>query len=146
MMWDSTNTIIYLLGGSYMNLGHENSYELILMTVMYGLTRRYSIRTEYEAGNGRTDIIMNPRHEGAIPMVIELKRVDSDAELDDGLDDAMHQIHRMRYYMGMPGKVILVAMSIHVKIPKVRTRIIDNGPEGLSYIPSASDTGIAENE
>lgn len=133
-----------LLGGSYMNLGHENSYELILMTVMYCLTGRYFIRTEYEAGNGRTDIILNPKHEGAIPMVMELKRVDSDADLDEGLDDAMHQIHRMRYYMGMPGAVILVAMSIHVKIPKVRTRIIDNGPDGLSYVPSDEDTGIAE--
>lgn len=133
-----------LLGGSYLNLSNENSYELILMTVMYGLAGRYAVRTEYEAGNGRTDIILSPKHEGTVPLIIELKRVRSDEELDEGLDDAIRQIHRMRYYSGMPGKVILIGMSIHVKTPKVRTQVIDNGPDGLSYVPTDSDMGLVE--
>ena len=133
-----------LLGGSYLNLSNENSYELILMTVMYGLAGRYAVRTEYEAGNGRTDIILSPKHEGIVPLVIELKRVRSDEELDEGLDDAIRQIHRMRYYSGMPGKVILIGMSIHVKTPKVCTQVIDNGPDGLSYVPTDSDMGLVE--
>ena len=44
----------------------------------------------------------------------------------------------------MPGKVILIGMSIHVKTPKVRTQVIDNGPDGLSYVPTDSDMGLVE--
>ena len=56
----------------------------------------------------RRDFILSPKHEGIVPLVIELKRVRSDEELDEGLDDAIRQIHWMRYYSGMPGKVILI--------------------------------------
>ena len=54
---------------------------------------------------------------------------------DAGLDDAIHQIHKRRYYLGMPGKVVLAGMSVYGKIQKARIEIIDNGPDGTSYIP-----------
>ncbi len=122
-----------LLSGSYMNLHVENAYGLILMTVMHSLAKKYEVRTEYDAGNGRTDIIMRPRREGTVPMVFELKKVDAVKKLDAGLDEAMDQIHTKRYYLGMPGKVILIGMSFCVKVPKVRIQVIDNGPDGFSY-------------
>ena len=43
-----------------------------------------------------------------------------------------------------PPTRLLIGMSIHVKTPKVRTQVIDNGPDGLSYVPTDSDMGLVE--
>ena len=112
-----------LMDGSYMNL-RENAYEMIVMTILHGLAKRYDVHTEYEAGYGRTDIILNPRNEGRSAMIMELKVVEKKEDLDDGLKEAMDQIHDRKYYLGMSGKVVLVAMSFWNKVPKVRTDII----------------------
>lgn len=34
---------------------------------------------------------------------------------------------------GMPGKVVLVGVSFFVRTPKVRTEVVDNGPDGFGY-------------
>ena len=122
-----------LLGGSYLNLNIENAYGLILMTVMHSLLRRYTVRTEVASGNGRTDIVLIPKNEGVASMIFELKKVNSEDELNKGLDDAIKQIHDRRYYRGMPGKVILVGIAFWIKIPRVRIEVIENGLDGLSF-------------
>ena len=128
-----------LLEGSYFNLNAENAYGLILMTILHEVAKWYEVRTEYESGNGRTDIILKPRREGMVPMIFELKKVNFENELDAGLDDAIRQIHKRRYYLGMPGKVVLAGMSVYGKIPKARIEIIDNGLDGTSYVPVLDD-------
>ena len=122
-----------LMEGSYLNLNAENSYSLVLMTLMHALTKRYEVKTEYETGNGRADIVLKPRYEGTTSMIFELKKVDSEDLLDRGVEDALDQIRDRRYHMGMPGKVALIGMSFFGKIPKVAVEIVDNGPDGFSY-------------
>lgn len=112
-----------LLDTSYMNL-RENAYEMIVMTIMHGLTPRYDVKTEMEEGYGRTDIVLRPKASGRPNLVFELKVVDSQGQLDSGLDEAMEQIHDRKYYIGMSGKVVLVAMSFWNKVPKVRTDVV----------------------
>ncbi|WP_400239177.1 PD-(D/E)XK nuclease domain-containing protein [Methanomethylophilus alvi] len=114
-----------LLNGSYMNLEKEYAYELILMTVMHSLTRRYDMKTEYESGNGRTDIIMRPRDGGTVPMIFELKRSASEEDLEADADGAISQIHERKYYMGMKGRVVLFGISFWVKVPKVKVEIVE---------------------
>ena len=109
-----------LLGGSYWNLTEERSYELVIMTILYGISERYRIRTEQEGGNGRIDIIMEPKAAGRAGMIIELKKVDSEAELEGAADSALSQIHEKRYYLGMRGTVLLYGISFCGKIPFVR--------------------------
>lgn len=122
-----------LMEGGYLNLNAENSYSLVLMTLMHALTKRYEVKTEYETGNGRADIVLKPRYEGTTSMIFELKKVDSEDLLDRGVEDALDQIRDRRYHMGMPGKVALIGMSFFGKIPKVAMEIVDNGPDGFSY-------------
>lgn len=122
-----------LMEGSYLNLNAENSYSLVLMTLMHALTKRYEVKTEYETGNDRADIVLKPRYEGTTSMIFELKKVDSEDLLDRGVEDALDQIRDRRYHMGMPGKVALIGMSFFGKIPKVAVEIVDNGPDGFSY-------------
>lgn len=114
-----------LLNGSCMNLEKEYAYELILMTVMHSLTRRYDMKTECESGNGRTDIIMRPRDGGTVPMIFELKRSASEKDLEADADGAISQIHERKYYMGMKGRVVLFGISFWVKVPKVKVEIVE---------------------
>lgn len=114
-----------LLGASYLNLTSEYSYQLVLMTMMYSLSRRYDIRTETEEGNGRVDIIMIPKAEGTTPIILELKKVDSENHLDKGLDEAMGQIHEKKYHAGMKGETILIAIAFWGKFPRIRTETVD---------------------
>ena len=108
-----------LLSGSYFNLVDENSYVLVVMTLMHAMGRRYDIRTEVEQGNGRIDLIMRPRSAGTFPMVMEFKKVSSEKELVPAAEAAIKQIHEKKYYLGMEGDVILMGMSFFGKIPRV---------------------------
>ena len=114
-----------LVQGSYWNLTDEKSYELILMTVLFGIASQYRIRTEQEGGNGRIDIIMEPKAAGRAGMIIELKKVDSEAELEGAADSALSQIHEKRYYLGMRGTVLLYGISFCGKIPFIRHERLD---------------------
>ena len=113
-----------LCDASYLNLVDENSYSIMLLAIMHSFNRRYEVRTEVEAGNGRTAIFFRPRNEGTVPMIFELKKVRSEDRLDQGLDEALGQIHDRRYCMGMKGRVILVGMSFFGKTSKVRIETI----------------------
>lgn len=106
-----------LVQGSYWNLTDERSYELILMTVLFSIASQYRIRTEQEGGNGRIDIIMEPRANRRAGIIIELKKVDSEAELERAADEAIVQIHDRKYYLGMKGTVLLYGISFCGKIP-----------------------------
>ena len=114
-----------LVQGSYWNLTDEKSYELILMTVLFGIASQYRIRTEQEGGNGRIDIIMEPKAAGRAGMIIELKKVDSEAELECAASAALSQIHEKRYYLGMHGTVLLYGISFCGKIPFIRHDRLD---------------------
>ncbi len=110
---------------SYMNLRDENAYEMVVMTMLYSLINRYSVRTEREEGNGRIDILLTSKIPGNPNIIVELKVADAEGKLDPALDAAMCQMHERKYYLGMSGKVILTAMAFWGKIPKVRTETVE---------------------
>ena len=122
-----------MLQSSYMNLA-ENTYQAVVMTIMHGLSRMYEVRTESEEGLGRVDIILKSKVESRENMIFELKIADSEEELDAGVDEAIGQIHDRKYYLGMPGKVVLVGLAFWKKIPRGKIEIIDNGPDGTAML------------
>ena len=106
--------------GSYLNLKDENCYELVVMTVLYGIAHYYRIRTEQEWGNGRIDIMMEPIRNGMVPIIIELKKSDKETDLEKDANEGLTQIHEKRYYMGMKGTVLLYSISFWGKVPFVK--------------------------
>ena len=106
--------------GSYFNLKDESSYELVVMTALYGISRYYRIRTEQEWGNGRIDIMMEPTRDGMVPIIIELKKSDREADLEKDVVAGLAQIHERKYYMGMKGTVLLYSISFWGKVPFVK--------------------------
>ena len=118
---------------SYMHLD-EYTYQAVVMTLLTGLRNIYSMKVEPESGNGRADIVLVSKVEGRQNVIIELKRSPDEGSLDSDLDDAMAQIHRRRYYLGMPGKISLLGISFWIKIPRARFEHIDNGPRGTALL------------
>ncbi len=117
-----------LITASYMDLSPstpENPYEIIVATLLLGVCERYTVRTQREAALGRSDIIMFPKAEGDVGMVLELKTVDSEDKMDAGVEEAMNQIHEKRYYGEMPGRdVVLLGICFYSKLAKARTEIV----------------------
>ncbi len=122
-----------MLQSSYMSLA-ESTYQAVMMTIMHGLSKRYDVRTESEEGCGRVDIILKSRSRNRKNLIFELKVAASEEKLDSEVDDAIRQIHKKRYYLGMPGEVVLVGLAFWVKVPKGRIEVIDNGPGGTAML------------
>ena len=108
-----------LVGGSYLNLVDENSYILVVMTLLRGLISDYDVRTEVEQGNGRTDLFLRPLSSNKVPMILEFKKVDSEKDLVPATEEAIRQIRDKRYALGMPSDTVLIGMAFWGKVPKV---------------------------
>ena len=100
-----------LVDGSYFSLKDESSYENIILTMMHGILRGYRVTSQKESGNGRVDLILEPRCEGTVPIIMELKVSESEGSLEDDAAGAIGQIHDRRYYLGMKGDVILIGLA-----------------------------------
>ena len=112
--------------GSYYNLTTELHYEAVLMTILYEMIPSYEVRTETEYGNGRVGIILIPKKENVVPIIIELKKANKEEDLDACVENAVKQIHDRKYYVNMHGKVILIGLAFWGKIPKVIADVIIN--------------------
>ena len=110
--------------GSYYNLSTELHYEAVLMTILYSIISQYDVRSESEEGNGRVDIVMKPKYEGTVPLIIELKKTDSEDKLEQESKEAVRQIHDRKYYLNMHGKIILVGIAFWGKMPKTTIETI----------------------
>ena len=115
-----------LLHGNYLNL-KENAYEVIMMTLMHSLVKRYNVRTEHKSGFGRTDIVLKPRNDGDQYRIFELKVSRSADRLESDAKEAIEQIHRERYHLGMPGEMVLYGISFYGNTLKVLIEKVQDG-------------------
>lgn len=117
----------FLTTTSYLNLSDktpENPYEMMVVTLLIGLCERYTVRTEREMGYGRSDIVMIPKVQGDLGIVMELKIAKTAKDMDSGVDEALKQIHDMRYFKELSGEVLLIGICFHSKQAKARSEII----------------------
>ena len=75
-------------------------------------------------GYGRSDIVMIPKVQGDLGIVMELKIAKTAKDMDSGVDEALKQIHDMKYYKELSGEVLLIGICFHSKQAKARSEII----------------------
>lgn len=119
-----------LIHGNYLNL-KENAYEVIMMTLMHSLVKRYNVRTEHKSGFGRTDIVLEPRNDGDQYRIFELKVSRFADRLETDAKEAIEQIHRERYHLGMPGEVMLYGISFYGNTLKVLIEKVQDGRDNV---------------
>lgn len=105
-----------LADGSYFDFTEEAHYGIVILTMLHGILRGYRVTAQKESGNGRVDLILEPRDAGTVPIIFELKVSDTEDALDRDAEAAIRQIHDRRYYPGMKGDVVLIGMSFFGKI------------------------------
>ena len=105
-----------LQDGSYFTLKDESSYENVVLTMIHGILRGYRIASQRESGNGRLDLVLEPKDDGVIPIIIKLKVSDSESDLGKDAESAVAQIHDRRYYLGIRGDVILIGLAFWGKV------------------------------
>ena len=78
----------------------ESFYHGYLLSMLVGMTD-YSARSNREAGDGRPDIILYPLNPPDPAYIIEIKVKKKFNEMQDGLDEALKQIHDRNYEEGI---------------------------------------------
>ena len=75
-------------------------HNLILGSILY-LEDRYTIDSNIERGFGRTDLTLTPKDRSEAGYIFEFKVVESQEEMEKGLDQALEQIKSKKYDINM---------------------------------------------
>ena len=78
----------------------ESFYHGIFLSMLYG-TPGYSVRSNREEGNGRTDIVLYPNRPKDPAILFELKVRKKFNEMEDGIEEAFTQIRDQKYEEGI---------------------------------------------
>ncbi len=114
-----------LVDGSYYLLKDEQSYELVLLTLMHGILKGYRVCSERESGNGRVDLMLEPVSEGTVLIILELKAAVKETDLDSEVEAGLRQIHDRKYHLGMKGRIILVSLAFCGKMVRSRCEVVE---------------------
>ena len=78
----------------------ESFYHGIFLSMLYG-TPGYSVRSNREEGNGRTDIVLYPNRPKDLAILFELKVRKKFNEMKGGIEEAFTQIRDQKYEEGI---------------------------------------------
>jgi hypothetical protein len=89
----------------------ENSYHMLFLGMCISVSDLYEIRSNIEAGHGRSDILMKSRVEKRRHIIIEFKKAKKGEGLDKLKEKALQQIKANKYYTGLTGSVLCVGVA-----------------------------------
>jgi hypothetical protein len=78
----------------------ESFYHGFFLSLLYGMPN-YSVRSNREEGNGRTDIVLYPESPKDPAYIFEVKQRKKFSEMEDGLKEAFDQIVDQKYEEGI---------------------------------------------
>lgn len=92
---------------SYMD-AKENAYHMLFLGMCITLRGAYKVTSNIEAGYGRSDITLEALSSGYPHMIIEFKQGE---DVDSLKNEALQQILKQKYYMGLKGEVICIGLA-----------------------------------
>ena len=75
----------------------EGFYHGMMLGLAAGMSSRYYIRSNRESGEGRFDLVLEPKLHNLPGIIMEFKAANSEEELSGNAKDALKQIHTKRY-------------------------------------------------
>ena len=103
-------------------LNDEHSYQAFITGMLMYLFGKYTVKSDFEEGNGRYDIRLERRYGNFPNIVIEIKRVPTDSSDDvaeSAAKAALKQIHDRDYLHGLTGSTLLYGIAFRNKRPTV---------------------------
>ena len=86
----------------------ENAYHMLFLGMCITLAGLYKIRSNIEAGHGRSDITMESLTESRPHIVIEFKQGE---DIEALKEEALRQILDNKYYSGLSGEVLCIGLA-----------------------------------
>jgi len=102
----------------------ENSYHMLMLGMCVYLKDKYTVKSNIESGEGRADIMLSPKKDGDMNIILEFKSEDK-YTIETSADRALTQIEEKKYYAGMKGKVLMIGIAHQGKECKVKHKIIN---------------------
>ena len=99
-------------------LNDEHSYQAFITGMLMYLHGKYTVKADFEEGNGRYDIRLERRYGDFPNIVIEIKRVPTDSSDDISITkahEALDQIRNKGYLHGLKGNTLLYGISFRNK-------------------------------
>ena len=103
-------------------LNDEHSYQAFITGMLMYLNGKYTVKADFEDGNGRYDIRLERKYGDFPNIVIEIKRVPTDSSDELALSkakDALEQIKERDYIHGLKGNTLLYGIAFRNKRPTV---------------------------
>lgn len=92
---------------SYMD-AKENAYHMLFLGMCIALRGKYEVKSNIEAGYGRSDITLQALSIDNIHVILEFKQGEDVERLKE---DALQQILDLKYYTGLSGEVLCVGVA-----------------------------------
>ena len=112
-------------------LNDEHSYQAFVTGMLMFLNGKYSVKSDFEEGNGRYDIRLERRYSDFPNIVIEIKRIpidSSDEVAEASARKALEQIRQRDYIHGLEGPTLLYGIAFRNKKPTVISERMDIQP------------------
>ena len=112
-------------------LNDEHSYQAFITGMLMFLNGKYSVKSDFEEGNGRYDIRLERRYSDFPNIVIEIKRIpidSSDEVAEASARKALEQIRQRDYIHGLEGPTLLYGIAFRNKKPTVISERMDIQP------------------
>ena len=103
-------------------LNDEHSYQAFITGMLMFLNGKYTVKADFEEGNGRYDIRLERRYGDFPNIVIEIKRIPIDSSDDSArsaAESALEQIRNRDYIHGLTGNTLLYGIAFRNKRPTV---------------------------
>ena len=101
----------------------ENSYHMLILGMCVYLKDRFEISSNIESGIGRADIILEPKYETDMNIILEFKS-EENVNLETSANKALKQIEDKKYYSGMKGDVLMIGIAHKGKECMVKHKIL----------------------
>ena len=103
-------------------LNDEHSYQAFITGMLMYLFGKYSVKADFEEGNGRYDIRLERKYGDFPNVVIEIKRIPTDSSDETATsvaEKALEQIKDKDYLHGLTGNTLLYGIAFRNKKPTV---------------------------
>ncbi|MBQ7405905.1 MAG: PD-(D/E)XK nuclease domain-containing protein, partial [Candidatus Methanomethylophilaceae archaeon] len=109
-------------------LNDEHSYQAFVTGMLMYLNGRYTVKADFEEGNGRYDIRLERRCGDYPNIVIEIKRIpidSSDEVASSSAMKALEQIKERNYLHSLKGPPLLYGIAVRNNKPTVLSEKMD---------------------
>ena len=115
---------IFLTSTSYFDFKQEEAnYHMFVLGMLIQMKKYYKIKSNLEAGRGRTDVFVIPKEKNKLGFIFEFKVSKSEEELEEKAAEALKQIDEKNYTSTMQDEEIKNYYKIGISFYKKQVKV-----------------------